>query len=65
MQPPSNCRGTPAGPELLLIDDVISVGDLAFQRKRLDHAKKMLSEDATLLFVSHNMLAIEAICHVS
>jgi lipopolysaccharide transport system ATP-binding protein len=49
-------------PEILLIDEVLSVGDLAFQRKCMDHAKRMLERDTTILFVSHNMFAIKAMC---
>ncbi|CAN5612019.1 hypothetical protein BH09PLA1_BH09PLA1_12480 [soil metagenome] len=49
-------------PDILLIDEVLSVGDLAFQRKCMDHAKAMLERDTTLLFVSHNMFTIKALC---
>ncbi len=49
-------------PDILLIDEVLSVGDLAFQRKCMNHAKRLLERDATLLFVSHNMFAIKAMC---
>jgi lipopolysaccharide transport system ATP-binding protein len=50
-------------PDILLIDEVLSVGDLAFQRKCLEHAKRLQEGDATVLFVSHNMFAIKALCH--
>jgi lipopolysaccharide transport system ATP-binding protein len=49
-------------PDILLIDEVLSVGDLAFQRKCMDHAKRMLKRDVTLLLVSHNMFAIKSLC---
>jgi lipopolysaccharide transport system ATP-binding protein len=49
-------------PEVLLIDEVLSVGDLAFQRKCLDHARRLRAQNATVLFVSHSMLAVNAIC---
>ena len=49
-------------PEILLLDEVLSVGDLAFQRKCMEHARRLLSRKATLLFVSHNMFAIKAMC---
>jgi lipopolysaccharide transport system ATP-binding protein len=49
-------------PDILLIDEVLSVGDLAFQRKCLDHAKRLKSRNTTLLFVSHNMFSIKAMC---
>jgi lipopolysaccharide transport system ATP-binding protein len=49
-------------PDILLVDEVLSVGDAIFQRKCMDHAKKVLKSNATLLFVSHNMFAIKAMC---
>jgi lipopolysaccharide transport system ATP-binding protein len=49
-------------PDILLIDEVLSVGDLAFQRKCMDYAKRLLERDVTLLFVSHNMFSIKAMC---
>jgi lipopolysaccharide transport system ATP-binding protein len=50
-------------PDILLIDEVLSVGDLAFQRKCMDHAKHLQERNATVLFVSHNMFAIKAMCN--
>ena len=49
-------------PDVLLIDEVLSVGDLAFQRKCMDFAKRLLKRNSTLLFVSHNMFTIKALC---
>ena len=49
-------------PEILLIDEVLSVGDLAFQRKCLDHAQRLRERNATVLFVSHSMLTVNAMC---
>ena len=37
-------------PDILLLDEVLAVGDLAFQRKCLDHAKELQKRDATILF---------------
>jgi lipopolysaccharide transport system ATP-binding protein len=50
-------------PDILLIDEVLSVGDLTFQRKCMDHAKRLQERNATVLFVSHNMFAIKAMCN--
>jgi lipopolysaccharide transport system ATP-binding protein len=50
-------------PDILLIDEVLSVGDLAFQRKCLEYAKRLQESHATVLFVSHNMFAIKALCN--
>jgi lipopolysaccharide transport system ATP-binding protein len=49
-------------PDVLLIDEVLSVGDLAFQRKCMDYAQRLLKRNATLLFVSHNMFTVKAMC---
>jgi lipopolysaccharide transport system ATP-binding protein len=49
-------------PDILLLDEVLAVGDLAFQRKCLDHAKELQKRDATILFVSHNMFSIKNMC---
>ena len=50
-------------PDILLIDEVLSVGDLAFQRKCLEYAKRLQESHATVLFVSHNMFAVKALCN--
>ncbi len=49
-------------PELLLIDEVLAVGDAAFQRKCLGKMDEKLREGRTVLFVSHNMAALERLC---
>ncbi len=45
-------------PEILIVDEVLAVGDLAFQRKCLGKMESVASEGRTLLFVSHNMSSI-------
>jgi lipopolysaccharide transport system ATP-binding protein len=49
-------------PEILLIDEVLSVGDLAFQRKCMEQARSLRESDATVIVVSHNMFSIKAMC---
>jgi lipopolysaccharide transport system ATP-binding protein len=49
-------------PDILLVDEVLSVGDLAFQRKCLAYAKTLQKNNATVLFVSHNMFTVTAMC---
>jgi lipopolysaccharide transport system ATP-binding protein len=49
-------------PEILLIDEVLSVGDLAFQRKCMNQAQSLRESDATVIVVSHNMFSIKAMC---
>jgi len=49
-------------PEILLVDEVLSVGDAAFQKKCLGKMRNVAQEGRTLLFVSHNMNAIRRLC---
>jgi len=49
-------------PEILLIDEVLSVGDIAFQKKSLGRMEKVVGEGRTVLFVSHNMGAVQRLC---
>ncbi|MCX6295891.1 MAG: ABC transporter ATP-binding protein [Bacteroidetes bacterium] len=49
-------------PEILIVDEVLAVGDAAFQKKCLGKMKDVSSEGRTVLFVSHNMGAIKALC---
>jgi lipopolysaccharide transport system ATP-binding protein len=49
-------------PEILLLDEVLAVGDISFQRKCIDFAKKLQRRNATILFVSHNMFSIKTMC---
>ena len=49
-------------PEILLIDEVLAVGDVAFQRKCLGKMGEVASQGRTVLFVSHNMGAIRRLC---
>ena len=49
-------------PEILIIDEVLAVGDAAFQRKCLGKMDEVAGEGRTVLFVSHNMAAITQLC---
>jgi lipopolysaccharide transport system ATP-binding protein len=49
-------------PEILLIDEVLAVGDAAFQRKSLGKMGEVASEGRTVVFVSHNLAIIQALC---
>src|SRR5690606_11482751 len=49
-------------PEILLLDEVLAVGDLPFQRKCMEFAKEMQRRDAAIMFVSHNMFSIKTMC---
>ena len=49
-------------PEILIVDEVLSVGDAAFQRKCLGRMEDVSKEGRTVLFVSHNMAMISNLC---
>ena len=49
-------------PEILLIDEVLAVGDAEFQKKCLGKMKNVASQGRTVLFVSHNMAAVNRLC---
>ncbi|MGD9781167.1 MAG: ABC transporter ATP-binding protein [Kiritimatiellia bacterium] len=49
-------------PEILLVDEVLAVGDASFQKKCLGKMGDVAKEGRTILFVSHNMVAVEALC---
>jgi lipopolysaccharide transport system ATP-binding protein len=49
-------------PEVLIVDEVLAVGDTAFQRKCLGKMEGVAKEGRTVLFVSHNMAAVQHLC---
>jgi lipopolysaccharide transport system ATP-binding protein len=49
-------------PEILLVDEVLAVGDIQFQKKCLGQMSEVAKSGRTILFVSHNMAAIEGLC---
>ena len=49
-------------PEILLIDEVLAVGDVEFQKKCLGKMSEVAKGGRTVLFVSHNMLSIQNLC---
>ncbi|HVX29274.1 MAG TPA: polysaccharide ABC transporter ATP-binding protein [Nitrolancea sp.] len=49
-------------PEVLIVDEVLSVGDVAFQQKSLGKMGDVAKEGRTVLFVSHKMAAVRALC---
>jgi lipopolysaccharide transport system ATP-binding protein len=49
-------------PEILLVDEVLAVGDAAFQKKCVGKMEQVAGEGRTVLFVSHNMAAVQALC---
>jgi ABC-2 type transport system ATP-binding protein len=49
-------------PDVLLVDEVLAVGDATFQQRCLDRMRAVLTEGTTLVFVSHDLASVEAIC---
>jgi lipopolysaccharide transport system ATP-binding protein len=52
-------------PEILIVDEVLSVGDAAFQEKCLGRMEEVTGEGRTVLFVSHNLSAVSKLCERS
>ncbi len=50
-------------PEILVVDEVLAVGDAEFQKKCLGKMGEVAQGGRTVLFVSHNMAAVERLCH--
>jgi lipopolysaccharide transport system ATP-binding protein len=50
-------------PEILIVDEVLAVGDIQFQKKCLGKMEDVSREGRTILFVSHNMSALRALCN--
>lgn len=49
-------------PDILIVDEVLSVGDYAFQRKCINRMNEVVSQGATALFVSHNLQSVSEFC---
>lgn len=49
-------------PDILLIDEVLAVGDLGFQKKCLGRMNELVNQGRTILFVSHNLPAVRNLC---
>ncbi len=50
-------------PEILVVDEVLAVGDASFQKKCLGKMKDVSSYGRTVIFVSHNVMAISSLCN--
>jgi ABC-type polysaccharide/polyol phosphate transport system ATPase subunit len=49
--------------DILLVDEILAVGDAAFQQKCFDEFFRMREEGKTIIFVTHDMAAVERFCH--
>lgn len=50
-------------PDILLVDEVLSVGDIAFQAKCAQKMRELLNSGATIVLVSHNLSLIQSLCN--
>ena len=49
-------------PDIFVVDEALAVGDASFQTKCVERMTKLVAEGRTLLFVSHNLFIVEAVC---
>ena len=49
-------------PDILIVDEILAVGDFLFQQKCMDRMSKLMGSGTTLLFVSHNIATVQKIC---
>jgi ABC-2 type transport system ATP-binding protein/lipopolysaccharide transport system ATP-binding protein len=54
---------TDVNPDILIIDEILAVGDESFQRKSAQRMQEFRDQGATILLVSHNMDIVEQMCH--
>ncbi|CAG9713307.1 Teichoic acid transport system ATP-binding protein [Clostridium neonatale] len=50
-------------PEILIVDEALSVGDINFQMKSINKIKEMIKKGVTVLFVSHDIITIKSLCN--
>lgn len=53
---------TAIDPELLIVDEALSVGDMHFQKKSLDRILRLRDQGTTILFCSHNLYQVRSLC---
>lgn len=54
---------TAVEPDILILDEVLSVGDASFRKKSLAKVQSMFDKGVTVLFVSHNIAQVKAVCN--
>lgn len=54
---------TSAIPDILIVDEVLGVGDFKFQQKCQEKMRQIVESGATILFVSHSITQVESLCH--
>jgi ABC-type polysaccharide/polyol phosphate transport system ATPase subunit len=50
-------------PDIMLVDEILAVGDVKFQRKCLDKIREMRERGVTFILVTHNMATVHSMCH--
>jgi len=50
-------------PEILLVDEVLSVGDMSFQQRCMEKMQEKIRSDVAVIFVSHNLAAVATLCN--
>lgn len=50
-------------PKILLVDEVLAVGDASFRQKCIDRIHELLERGTSIIFVSHNLWLVQAVCH--
>jgi homopolymeric O-antigen transport system ATP-binding protein len=51
-----------SNPDIVLVDEVLAVGDAAFRRRALDSLRKLIADGKTVLFISHDMWNVRRLC---
>lgn len=54
-----------SNPEILLVDEILAVGDIEFQRKCLQRINELVRDGVTIVFVSHNLAAVRNLCQTA
>lgn len=52
-------------PDILLVDEVLAVGDAAFQQKCLRRIRSLIDKGTSIIFVSHNLYLVQAACNIA
>ena len=51
-----------SNPDIVLVDEVLAVGDAAFRRRALEALRRLIADGKTVLFISHDMWNVRRLC---